>query len=373
MGTAARGVVGMIVGGVLGTAMPSHSAYADGLTVSVDGFMRQRVGFATNREGHANVGGRTDVDIQGDTEIHVNARSELDNGIKLHAHVELDANSQNDLIDEQYIRVSGNFGQFVLGSENSAAYQMQTRPRTGGIGVGDIGEWVLEASGASGGGDSAIEDVRLRFEDNDANKITYYTPRIAGFQLGMSFVPNVEQDMDGSVASTDTVYGNGVAIGLNFKRRFDHVSIGVAGGYTTWLTQPFGHPGGNPEGYSAGFEVGIGAITLGGGYMYINNLFDGGGNVTDDAQDGYGYTLGLGYKAGPNRVGAAYHHGRVEGKAAIDGEDRADLVFLAAERTIGPGVRISLSAFWADWVGEDPGPDDDNDGFGLVTELRLDF
>lgn len=373
-GTTAIGALGTILGGALSAAVPvgGNSAEA-GVTVSVNGFIRQRVGFATNRDGHADVGGRTDVDSQSDSEIHFNARTELDNGIKIRGHVELDANSQDDIIDEQYVQISGNFGQLVLGSENSAAYQMQIFPRTVGIGLGEVEEWVVEASGASGSGDSAIEDVRLRFEDNDADKVTYYTPRFAGFQLGMSYVPNTEQDMNGSQASTDAVYGNGLAVGLNFKRKFDGFGVGVAGGYTTWLTQPFAHPGANPEGFGAGAELGVGALTFTGGYMSINNLFDGAGDVTDDAQDGYGYAFGVRYKMGPNRFGAMYHHGVVEGKTNIDGEDRSDLVFLSADRKLGPGVRVSLSAFWADWVGEEPGPDDDNDGYGIVTELRLSF
>ena len=373
-GTAAHGVLGAMLGGAFIAAAPVDLTRAEaGVTVSVNGFVRQRIGFATNRDGHADVGNRVDVDSQSDSEIHFNARSELDNGIKLRAHVELDANNQSDIIDEQYITIDGNFGRLVLGSENSAAYQMQLRPRTVGIGYGEIEEWVVEASGASGSGDSAIEDLRLRFEDNDSDKITYYTPRIAGFQLGVSYVPNAEQDMNGSIATIDEVYGNGVAVGLNFKRKFDGFSIGVAGGYTTWLTQPINHPGANPEGFSAGVELGVGALTFNGGYIYFNNLFDGAGDFTDDAQDGYGYGFGVRYKTGPYQFGALYHHGVVEGKTNIDGEDRSDLVFLSAQRRLGPGVRISLSAFWADWVGEEPGVDDDNDGYGVVTEVRLDF
>lgn len=348
-------------------------AQAEGIKVTVNGFVRERFGFADNNEERAAVGKMAAADQQSDNEIHFNARTELDNGIKIRAHVELDANNNSDIIDEQYITISGKFGQLVLGSENSAAYMMQVRPSQAGLGFGETNEWIVDTTGSSGSGDSAIENVQLRFEDNDSDKITYYTPRLLGFQFGASYVPNATQDENSSFATVDDVYGNGVSLGANFKRKFGKVGIGLAAGYATWLDTPTGHIDEEPEGYSLGAQFGIAGFRITGSYINFDNLFDRGGTDPDDSQAGEGYQIGADYRAGPNRFSATYHHGMAEDKTTIVGDDEADIFVIAARRTLGPGVSLALAGMYADYQGESPGIDDDNDGWAVVTELRVDF
>ena len=185
------------------------------------------------------IGERAAFDVHTENEIHFNARTELDNGIKLRAHIELEAGAgispASDVIDEQYIIVRGNFGQLTIGSEDNAGHLMTIGYMgSWATGVGqnltfDVGDFITRPYGAKF--DGALNDPRLRDGDNDSDKITYYTPRFAGFQLGGSYIPNASQDRGGSQASTDETYHDGYSFGLNFQRKFDQFGIGAGVGY----------------------------------------------------------------------------------------------------------------------------------------------
>src|SRR5690606_33726552 len=85
-------------------------------------------------------------------------------------------------------------------------------------------------------------NIRLDIRDGDSNKINYFTPRIAGFQLGLAYTPSFEEcaasggqntGCNSSIASTSTNPHNGWSAALSFDRKFDAVRVGLAVGYTT--------------------------------------------------------------------------------------------------------------------------------------------
>ena len=75
-------------------------------------------------------------------------------------------------------------------------YKMHYAPSEFGIGInsGDQGGWTLSGTSISTSGtfrspfgSTYVEPDRA----NDSEKITYYTPRFAGFQLGASYSPDL--------------------------------------------------------------------------------------------------------------------------------------------------------------------------------------
>ena len=89
--------------------------------------------------------GRVGWDQHSDAEIHFNGSVTLDNGIKIRTRVELEGNSlpdagiggnvsnggkaagtAEDFIDENWMRISGSFGEIRLGSTDAAAQAMTT-------------------------------------------------------------------------------------------------------------------------------------------------------------------------------------------------------------------------------------------------------
>ena len=68
---------------------------------------------------------------------------------------------------------------------------------------------------------------------NDENRITYFTPRFSGFQVGVSYSPAVVFSANGKdfpvQADKDTEFNNGVSVGANFVESFNGAVGGSAG------------------------------------------------------------------------------------------------------------------------------------------------
>lgn len=346
------------------------SAQAAKPRIGVGGFMRMTAGFAANDR--LSAGKRTDFDIQNDSEVHFKFKTRLDNGIIIDGRWELEGATTSDQIDEAFMRITGGFGQIVVGSENSAAYQMQIGPKAVSTSLDSADRWVVNTTGAATSGDSAIEGVRLNFEDGDSEKITYYTPRMAGLQLGLSYVPNADEDANAALAPAGGVYADGVALGANFRRRLDGVALGLAAGLATWGDPPAGRTT-RPIGYSLGASLALGRFTAAASYMSLDGLFGDGGADATERNDGEALQLGLAYRDGANAASLVYHRGSSEGAVAVAGEDRSDILGLSLARSLAPGVKLGATLFVADWRGELPGATDDNDGWAVVTEIRIDY
>jgi len=181
LGTTAIVAAGMIAS--------SPASAAEKISAKVGGYMEQWIGYTSVDDGTTrDVDG---FDIKSDSEIHFTGSTTLDNGIEFGVNVQLEANSNSgDQIDESYLIVKGSFGEINLGDENSAMYKMHYSPTDYGIGLnsGDQVDWAsVNGSGITSGGyfrapygSTYVEPNRA----NDSTKLTYYTPRFSGFQLG---------------------------------------------------------------------------------------------------------------------------------------------------------------------------------------------
>ena len=128
--------------------------------------------------------------------------------------------------------LSGDFGRILLGSENSAGYLMHVSSPNVGLPInsGSNSNFIAITNGIlvnrSPGGSTAIEAAR----DNDSEKITYFTPRFNGFQLGVSYAPELVQD-DTAQQTRTLRYINGLTVGANYTGEFDGVEVNVSGGF----------------------------------------------------------------------------------------------------------------------------------------------
>ncbi|MGZ0190593.1 MAG: porin, partial [Alphaproteobacteria bacterium] len=171
-------------------AVAGPASAAEKIKIGVGGYMEQWFGFADNKQ--ATGGDFGGFDQQSDGEIHFKGSTKLDNGITVGVNVQLEAQTDGgDQIDEQFAYISGSFGRIILGSENSASYLMHYGNSSQGVGTdsGDHSGWIrgMDFTGARTNG---------RGPDNDSEKLTYITPRMQGFQLGASYVPEIQQDAD---------------------------------------------------------------------------------------------------------------------------------------------------------------------------------
>lgn len=361
LGTTAIVAAGMI-------AAPSADA-AEKLKVSVGGYMEQWFGYTTAED-------ESSADYQGfainsDTEIHFKGMTTLDNGISVGVNVQLEGNTGGDQIDESYLIVKGNFGEINLGSENSALYKMNYGPDDYGIGInsGDQTAWVPNSIGASGGfyrspfGSTNVEPAGA----NDAESLTYYTPRIEGFQLGLSYIPESGQD-DGGTFDRNSEVSDGFAIAANFKRDFGGFDLGLSGGYGAFTESATGAE--EPAAWAFGATAGFGGFSIGGAYA--------GNEGTTDGDEETGYQLGAAYATGPWGVSLNYFHGESDaintgGVITNDGEH--DSFTLNGKYALGPGVTTAATLGYSEYTTDNTASGTNNsvDGTYFVVGMKVSF
>ncbi|MCR9071052.1 MAG: porin [Alphaproteobacteria bacterium] len=348
------GSTALVAAGLI--AAPSAMA-AERIQVGVGGYMEQWFGYSSVDQ-DASTRDVDGFDVKSDSEIHFKGSTTLDNGIEFGVNVQLEANSNSgDQIDESYMIIKGSFGEINIGSENSAMYKMHYAPSDFGIGInsGDQGDWAaLSGSGISNSGyfrgvlgSTYIEPNRA----NDSEKLTYYTPRFAGFQIGASYSPDTNQDNNGPV-DRNTGVSDMVAFGLNYTGDFSGVSIGASLGYGTFLESASGTN--EPEAINAGLTIGFGGFGIGGSWA----------NADDSNADGDAYNLGVSYSTGPFGVSLTYFNGDVEGGT------EQNTYHLSGKYALGPGVSANATLGYAEFESNTGA---EIDATYLVTGIRLSF
>ena len=150
------------------------------------------------------------------------------------------ARSENDTGNNPHnpmygIAKAGADGQLLtlIGSENSAGYKMHyAAPNTAIIALnspstGDYIAWSGAVDSVFRGtlGATYLEVAR----NNDAKRITYFTPRFAGFQLGVSYAHDGVQDNFGptNIAGGSGTLGHIFDIGANYVQSFGDINVAI--------------------------------------------------------------------------------------------------------------------------------------------------
>jgi predicted porin len=372
----------LVAAGVIAVAGAANAQKASKPTLTIGGWVEGIFGGADQDE--EVVGNRVGWDSQYDSEFLFRGRVTLDNGIRIRTQAELEGETSGDQWDEAWMAISGSFGEIRVGSEDAAAHLMVTGySGSWATAVGqnlnlDTGDWLARPSGVGN-----VTGVRLDLGESDANLISYFTPRIAGFQLGATYIPSFEEcaasgtgvtGCSSSIASTSGSAHNGFSVAANFDRKFDQVRVGIGVGYSM-AQQPdraAGTPAepdpSDPKGYVVGGSVEFAGFKVAAGYKRILNSSTG---VTRNSQEVL--DLGARYSFGKNAISVGYITGESEGSGIVDGDDENHVAMIAYRRTLGPGVQYRLNFFWADFEGETAGSTDDNDGYAVTTSVRVAF
>jgi len=328
-------------------AVAGPATAAEKISIGVGGYMEQWFGYADSKESAQP--DRDGFDEQSDGEIHFKGETTLDNGLTIGVNVQLEAQTDGDQIDEQYAYVEGSFGRFIMGSENAASYLMHYGIPSHGatIDSGDATNWIA-------GGDFTMARTNGRGIDNDSEKLTYFTPRFSGFQVGVSYVPQMNQDADTAPQEANGVRDNGWSVAANFNRSFNDFSVKASAGY-----EDFGDDDavtGDLESYQFGLQLGYAGFVAAGTYGQEDR-------AVDTEQETIG--LGLSYASGPFGVSLAYIGADIDN---ID--DEQDTFELGAKYALGPGVDVKGSVFYLE---RETGGTTTAEGFAVVGGLDLSF
>ena len=155
--------------------------------------------------------------------------------MKIHARTELEGQQGGgERIDEYFLSVSGSFGKIILGGTGGAPVKMLTGfLGSWATGVGDTlafdsDDWV----GSAAGNFYALQHSRL--DTGDANKATYISPKFGGFQIGLTYSPNMVNDDSGSRVNAETGHHDGIEGAVSYTGKFGDVGFGVGAGMTAY-------------------------------------------------------------------------------------------------------------------------------------------
>jgi hypothetical protein len=237
-GSTALAAAGLLAGG---------AQAAEKIQVGVAGYF-QAFGVYSDQDDGAGepAAGLRDHHLAREGEIYFRGTTVLDNGLEVGVLVQLETETCADQIDQSYIWFEGGFGQLRLGNHYGASYEMFYGAPTPILGHGvNTPNFVHLAVG----GNSIFSPVTYVTASFDTEKVSYFTPRIAGFQFGASYTPDTceENNPGGLGASLGVTCGgqgsgpefdNGVGqqsevveLGLNWVGSFMGADIGVFGGY----------------------------------------------------------------------------------------------------------------------------------------------
>ena len=334
---------------------------ADGIKLGVGGFFNTAYMAVMDDDSEGELGNEHNTDgIFNDAEIHFSGSAVLDNGLTVGAHVELEGEDEDDQIDEAWIYFSGGFGELRMGSiDDALSYNCLLPPGgTENFSAFSPNQWganTLISNPACVGVDES--------DGGDAQKLLYFTPVFAGFQLSLSYTPNGGDQTHGDGVgphigmpfNSDDESRHNVSVYLMYTYEGDGWSASWGGG-GSWEGHVEKVPGSDREEqdfYQTGLNFTFGDFSVGGVFEYYNDVLDRTSSEGDAgapiASDAWVAGLGAAYTIDAWTIGAQYSHldANLEGDISDYTQDRAMLI---GAYNLGPGIVIDgeIAYTWAD-------------------------
>ncbi len=414
-GTTALFVVGFattMVATPVPKAMAAASAGTQPIQIQVGGFFQGFLVGASQSDATGEPGYQTrKVSIRPRSIIEFKGEAKFDNGIK--AGVDLQLNGNNPTAPnssgaqpvvamttyQDYLFLEyGNYGRMELGSTQSAAYKLWAGAATPIPGHGLNSPYFLEMGLGSNLAASPTTYISFPTVNDLGEKISYFTPRIAGFQLGISYTPSScmsngksTADISGDYLNSCVFFGqmpssnnagvqsNIIETAVNYTGTFDGVSVTGYGGYGHSSLEAQANANNNlkdRDQFGLGGNVGYKNFTLGASFRTDNlgTRYGAPGNVAGTRQTDY--DVGLSYGNGPYFAAITYHYTatNVENDAGVGlGHDTLSGVSLGGSYTLGPGVSMVGGVQYVDLKAHDSNPANQNRAWIYLVGTQLTF
>jgi predicted porin len=350
---------------------------ADGVKLGVGGFFSEAYQAVFDDDSEGQLGNEHNTDgFFNSAEVHFDGRTVLDNGLTVGAHMELEGENDDDQIDEAWVLFSGGFGEARIGSiDDALAYSCILPPgATGNFSAFSPDQWganTLISNPACVGVDES--------DGGDAQKILYFSPVFAGFQLALSYTPNGgDQNHTDGVGphvgmpfNSDDESRHNVSAYLTYTYEGDGwgVTWGGGGSWEGHVEQAPGPDRKKQEFYQTGLNFTFGNFAIGGVFEYYNDALDRGGDKGDVvpalAVDAWVAGIGAAYTIDAVVIGAQYSHLDADNDASSAITDFSqDRAMLTAAYTIGPGIELDAEVAYT-WTDTDPEGGETLDGIDL--------
>jgi hypothetical protein len=303
-----------------------------------------------------------------DNEIIVRAQGVTDGGIRYGSKIELevggggDAGSPNGTsVDEAGLFFSGNFGRVELGRDDGAEDLMFVGAEDAQAGTGGID------------GDTANLG-QIQFPDmGDDVKATYFTPRIAGFQLGASFTPDGDDNVNGRGSTANNggdARKNAIGGGVNWVGVLGPVDLTLSA-VGNWADvkgsddqQAAQGDRDDAKAWAVGGLLGFGGLEFGVSF----NDFKG----PNEIQEGQLLSFGLAYGFGPANVSVGYE------KDWNDNADDTNIFVVSGDVGLLPGVTLKGDVSYNtddpnESINDDGSQNDSDSTVAGVLTVQLDY
>lgn len=352
---------------ILGVVGFASVAAADAPRVTVGGFIDFQGAYLDEDAVGLN---NKDYGFRNDTEIHFSIDGKTDRGLGYGAVIELEADLNDDTTasgtnsDRTYIYLDGTFGRFELGANTDAATALKVDGSTIARATGGIdGDWFRFAAAPVGTAFIVRPDLPVSHGGvttpgltENAGKVTYYSPDLSGFQVGVSYTPDASaKGQSFTSVPTPGTFEDTWSGGVTYNRQFDGFALGLSA--TTEWGDISGAGFDDNESYALGASVGFGAISLAGSWGDVENAFG----------DGEYYTLGAAYDFGS--FGASVSYLDSEQDVAAVTNDFDNLVF-GVDYALAPGLTPYAEVSLFDYNGAGAA---DNDGTVFIVGTQLAF
>ena len=306
-----------------------------------------------------------------DSEVHVEVGGEHGD-LAYGAVIELEADSSEDSdniqnnninADKSYLFLQGDFGRVELGSNTDASDALDINTgtfarATGGV-DGDFYKFAAPTTNAIIRPDGAIAHDRAAAED--ANRITLYTARQEGVQLGVSYTPDLGTHGQAVALGNGTPSGvdsrDGFSGGVNYASNFD--GFGVAASATAEYANSQAAMAKDTFTHKYGLQLTTEGVTLGGSYGKIDEGLGG-------QRDGEYFDVGVAYETGPFGASVTY----LDSEASTNGVDTDFTnIVIGADYAYAPGAAAyaEVSLFEEDTAGVS------NDGTVVLLGTQVGF
>jgi len=344
------------------------STFEGAYTASDSSNGQRKVAFRNDNEIHFNVAGKTDAGLGYGAEIDLQADINGSEGVSSSNT----AGSTNSGLNARrtYGWLQGDqWGHVEFGSNDSAARNLKVDASNIARATGGIdGDWYLFAnangttaanSGPNGAfvgsaGSKFITVPRLPVEAGPATgfatdvwgndtKITYYTPRFSGFQLGVSYAPDLANRGQATNLNT-TAVGDGsdvVSGGLNYENQFDQIGVAAAvTGERAGLQNNIAVANGNNiEAYNAGLKLSYMGWSAAGSYGDWRDSAAANGTKADY------WTGGIAYETGPFGASVTYLGSETKPTGF---DNKFQDVSVGVDYKLAPGLTPFIEYTWYD-------------------------
>jgi hypothetical protein len=349
----------------LGLLIPAPVFAAEPITLSIDGTVKVEA-FFVSQDDETQFGSNSLLKLD-DAGFNLQARGVADNGLRYGAAIKFNTDATGGAIsvDERALWFEGGWGRLELGNDDDASSGMTNHG-------GDLN------SGAGGydGGAGAAFDFNGVAESapgidggTDATKITYFTPRVNGIQVGVSYTPDTSADGTASISDLDanaTGIQDQIALGINFVQSFDDVGVRLSYVMVNGDPKTFGT--GATNNWAIGAQVDFGNVSVAAG---VGNNGDSGETGTIDEKKWADFTVR--YADGPLTYTAGYFSSSASTGVAGQSDDSVNFFSIGTAYTVADGLSVYAGFDVIDVDQNGTGAGNDNQGTLLTIGTKMSF